>query len=236
MSSINEVRVLHNGYSFKTEANGKVVYKANCSCTLIKAKDGLNILVDTLTPWDSGKLLNGMYCPLIFIPSFHNRFPAISSAGLSKEEITTVICTHGHSDHTGNNNLFPNLKTLIVGQTVSFRDEYELETDFVKGFQITDDIRVIATPGHTAECSTVVVKNTNLGSCVCLAGDLFEKEEDIGNPSLWIEAGSVNENQQRNNRLLIAEMADYIVPGHGPVFKVTDEMVKILKEQVDYLC
>lgn len=143
-----------------------------------------------------------------------------------------MICTHGHSDHTGNNNLFPNLKTLIVGQTVSFRDEYELETDFVKGFQITDDIRVIATPGHTAECSTVVVKDTNVGNYVCLTGDLFEKEEDIKDPSLWIEAGSADENQQRNNRLLIAEMADYIVPGHGSGFNVTDEMVKILKEQV----
>ncbi|KAL5279156.1 hypothetical protein ACFFRR_003660 [Megaselia abdita] len=212
----NEIVVLFEGYSFKSEENNKIVYKANCSCTLIKTRNGINILVDTLTPWDSKKLLT-----------------ALSQQGLSEDDINVVICTHGHSDHTGNNNLFPNLKTLIVGQTVSLQDEYDLEADFVKGFKISEDIQVIATPGHTLECSTVIVRNSNLGSCVCITGDLFEKEEDIKDPSLWIEAGSANEGDQRKNRLSIAELADYIIPGHGGGFKVNDEIVKMLKEQMN---
>lgn len=128
--------------------------------------------------------------------------------------------------------MFPNLETLIVGQTVSYKDNYELEVDFYKGFSISEDINVLGTPGHTLECSTVIVKNSNLGNCVCITGDLFEKEEDIINESIWIEAGSSNENEQRRNRYKIASIADYIIPGHGKGFKVTNEIVKTLEKQI----
>ena len=53
-----------------------------------------------------------------------------------------------------------------------------------------------------------------------VAGDLFEKEEDIENPDLWKEAGSENEEVQEKNRNKVLEMADFIVPGHGKMFKV----------------
>ena len=33
-------------------------------------------------------------------------------------------------------------------------------------------------------------------------------------------AGSENEEKQRENRAKVLELADYIVPGHGPIFKV----------------
>ena len=42
---------------------------------------------------------------------------------LSCDDINFVVCTHGHSDHIGNNNLFLNAKH-IVGYGVSFQDIY----------------------------------------------------------------------------------------------------------------
>ena len=41
------------------------------------------------------------------------------------EDVDFVVSTHGHSDHLGNNNLFLAAKH-IVGQSVSFKDVYEV--------------------------------------------------------------------------------------------------------------
>lgn len=52
-------------------------------------------------------------------------------------------------------------------------------------------------------------------------GDLFERVEDLQDESLWLElAGSEDEELQRTNRDKILLLADFIVPGHGPMFKV----------------
>lgn len=48
---------------------------------------------------------------------------ALSKKNLDTTDITHVVCTHGHSDHVGNLNLFT--KALhIVGQSISQGDEY----------------------------------------------------------------------------------------------------------------
>lgn len=61
-------------------------------------------------------------------------------------------------------------------------------------------------------------------------GDLFEREEDIADPSLWkYIAGSENPESQEKNRNKVLVMADYIIPGHGPMFKVTEHMKEAAK-------
>lgn len=41
------------------------------------------------------------------------------------DQIDYVISSHGHSDHTGNNNLFiENVKQHIVGFCINFKDQY----------------------------------------------------------------------------------------------------------------
>lgn len=57
---------------------------------------------------------------------------------------------------------------------------------------------------------------------------MFEREEDIENSSLWkYVAGSENPETQEKHRNHILQIADYIVPGHGPVFRVTEHMKKM---------
>lgn len=173
---------------------------------------------------------------------------------MKPEEINFVVSTHGHSDHIGNNNLFLNA-IHIVGTTVSDKHVYfihdfskglfsilfqglsTIKNPFLESYKISDDIEVIATPGHTLTCVSVIVRNTNLldnsgnsGSICVLSGDLFEKEDDVMYSYLWIEAGSENPAAQRKNRLKVAKLADWIVPGHGPIFKVTEEIVKKLEK------
>ena len=59
---------------------------------------------------------------------------------------------------------------------------------------------------------------------VVIAGDLFEKEADIHDPEIWRSAGSDDLNLQLKNRAKAIAQADFVVPGHGPMFKVTEEL------------
>ena len=83
-------------------------------------------------------------------------------------------------------------------------------------------MQVIPTPGHTLDSVTLRVKTPDLG-WVYVVGDLFEKEEDLLDPEIWRSAGSDNPDLQVEHREKVLRHADYIVPGHGPMFKVTQE-------------
>ncbi|GFG38317.1 hypothetical protein Cfor_12196 [Coptotermes formosanus] len=196
-----KVHVLYDGYS-KMADEGMV---ANCTCTLIKGPK--HIVVDTMTPWDKEKIITGL-----------------GHHGVECSDVHYVVCTHGHSDHTGNNNLFLNAKH-IVGFSISCKDLYFIHP-FETGepFIIDEDVKVVPTPGHTLTDVSVLV-NTKDKGLVAVTGDLFEREEDITNPSLWqLVAGSDDPEKQQQNRNKIMQIADWIVPGHGPIFRVTEEM------------
>ena len=102
-----KVTVLFDGFSRLNETKTKMF--ANCTCSLIQSQN-LNIIVDTMTPWDKD----------ILVQALKDRF------NLTPDDIHYVICTHGHSDHVGNNNLFTKA-TLVFGQSVSNGTEYDLE-------------------------------------------------------------------------------------------------------------
>lgn len=51
---MSDVIVLYEGYSTMT---GKDQMVANCSCILITGKQ--NVIVDTMTAWDSEKIITG---------------------------------------------------------------------------------------------------------------------------------------------------------------------------------
>ncbi|XP_072945278.1 metallo-beta-lactamase domain-containing protein 1 [Epargyreus clarus] len=207
MNTMSETIVLYDGYS---EMNSDDEMSANCSCTLITGPH--NVIVDTMTAWDSELIINGL--------KKHN---------ISPNDIHYVVSTHGHSDHVGNNNLFMKAKH-IVGYSISHKDKYFIYP-FDKGeeYVINDGVKVIPTPGHTMAHVSVLV--TTKEGTVAIAGDLFEKFEDIENPDMWKDAGSEDPIQQRKNRSKVACLADWIVPGHGPKFQVTDQIRDALKKQ-----
>ncbi|XP_068966813.1 metallo-beta-lactamase domain-containing protein 1 [Bombus flavifrons] len=206
-----EVIVLFHGYSTKL---GNEIMKANSSCTLIKASK--NIIVDTMTAWDREKIIQALFK--------HNITP---------EKIDYVVCTHSHADHTGNNNLFVNAEHIIG--TCVHRGELFFNKNFKDGYKICPEVKVIATPGHTPDDVTVLVETTVSGRSTCFAitGDLFEKEEDISDPSIWKELGTIElQKTQSLMRSHVIDLANLIIPGHGPMFAVTDDMRKIIRSQI----
>lgn len=67
-----------------------------------------------MTPWDADRIVK-----------------SLKLNGLTPDDINYVVSTHGHSDHTGNNNLFLKAKH-IVGFSISVKDQYFLHP-FDKG-------------------------------------------------------------------------------------------------------
>lgn len=193
-----EVTVLRDGYSYSDTGN----YKANGTITLIKGP--VNIVVDTGSPCQSDKdiILTGL-----------------TTHHLTVSDIDYVIATHGHVDHVGNLNIFPSNCTFIVGHDI-YKDCYYTDNDLGKGgcYQLNDEVYVMSTAGHTCCDVSVVVKNTSEG-VVVIAGDLFECEDDLRNSDLW-QANSFNVSLQESNRAKVLQLADVIVPGHGPKFNV----------------
>ena len=188
-----EVKVIKPGY---TTWLSDTEVKADGTITLITGPK--NIIVDTGLPQDRDTILT-----------------ALQKENLKPEDISFVICTHGHSDHIGNINLFPNA-TVIVSHDVCKGDVYTIH-NFASGkpYIIDEDIEVVPTPGHTGQDVSVIVRTRD--GIVAVVGDLFECEADLKDELIWRKFSSSPEIQE-TNRLKILETADYIVPGHGSMF------------------
>lgn len=119
----------------------------------------------------------------------------LAKHGLRMEDITTVVNTHLHIAHAGNNSLFKHAKFYIAGdefryvdkqlsedpeQTAYVPEAFDKMTDVTRTngeFQLTDDIRVIPTPGHTAGHQSVIVKHG--GGSLVFCGDIAPTKENL---------------------------------------------------------
>uniref|UniRef100_A0A8C4RNL6 Metallo-beta-lactamase domain-containing protein 1 n=1 Tax=Erpetoichthys calabaricus TaxID=27687 RepID=A0A8C4RNL6_ERPCA len=193
------VSVIKEGYSF-TDHEGNS--RADGTITLISGP--VVILVDTGGPWDRLHILN-----------------ALASRGMQPEDVSYVICTHGHSDHVGNLNLFQSA-TIAVSFDISQGDTY-LSHELAEGkpFIIDQHVEILPTPGHTGSDTSVLVRGTELGT-VAVVGDLFENYNDEDG---W-RAVSENSSVQQCSRQRVMEIANVIIPGHGGAFQVYHNNIK----------
>ncbi|XP_073510528.1 metallo-beta-lactamase domain-containing protein 1 [Phyllobates terribilis] len=193
--SPHSVHILLEGYCRDVGADR---FQADGSVTLVRGP--LTVLVDTAGPWSRDFILD-----------------ALRGRGVSPEDVTHVICTHGHSDHVGNLNLFPNAEILVSYDL--WRDGSYVSHNFRSGEPYClpggEGLKVVPTPGHTGSDITLLVPGTTLGT-VAVAGDVFERE---GDEDTWRELSENPEVQEKSRRQLLG-LADVIVPGHGPPFKV----------------
>lgn len=152
-----------------------------------------NILVDTGSPGEDRKIITGL-----------------KKEKLKPADIDIVILTHPHADHIANNFLFP--KALFIDSLGEFRgDKFSLVS---AERQITKNVRITKTPGHALEDISIIVNNTESG-IIAVVGDLYWHGGD--NKLFQVESPK-NLAVSRKKILLIA---DYLIPGHGEMFKNT---------------
>ena len=191
-----KVKILIKGYA--KVKNGEEM----ASSTVVFIQDnGLNIIVD---PGMNRELLLG----------------ALLKEGLKIGDIHFVIVTHTYLDHSLLAGIFENARILDDSSVYSFDGrigEHE-------GKVPNTDIEIIKTPGHDQFHCSVLVKTEELGR-VAIAGDVFwwrdEEEQKTDRQSLLEhkDAYVKDERALRESREKILNMADYIVPGHGEMFK-----------------
>ena len=133
---------------------------------------------------------------------------ALKKEGLKIDDINFVFITHSHIDHYRNIGMFPNAKVLeYFGIWEEDKDGEDWEEDF------TENIKIIKTPGHNYDNLTLLIK-TNKG-VVAVCGDVFWKENYPKD-----DPYASDKKRLKESRKLLLEKADYIIPGHGDIFKV----------------
>lgn len=147
---------------------------------------------------------------------------ALNEAGLAPEDITDVVVSHMHFDHVGNLPLFKNARILMSETewknalispdeyhciaTASYIRESGRLTFIEEGDSLTENVRVIALPGHTK----------GLIGLVC-GGDTVLCSDAIKNRwELWegLEPMTVDLEESLRTMDRIRSIARYIYPGH----------------------
>jgi len=185
--------------------------------------NGHHILIDTgldefMTPPEFHRE-TGLHEPMTMID-------ALNAEGLTPDDIDTVINTHLHDDHCGNNRLFTKAtfyiqeKELACCRTPHPLD-YRYEPDFIEGIRITPvngdlelspGLELIFTPGHTPGCQTVRIK-TSKGYVVipgfCCNKENFPASGPAVCPGVHCDAFQAFDTAQR-----VKAMGGHILPLH----------------------
>ena len=192
-----EIKILIEGY-VKEENDSEF---ASSTTTLIQEK-GMNIIVDP-----------GMNRTLLL--------EALKKENLSTADINYVVITHYHLDHSLLAGIFENAKILDDSDIYSFDGKIGEHEGKIPG----TDIEIIETPGHDQFHCSVLVETEEFGKVV-IAADVFwwsdeeEQKTDIESLMKHEDPYVKNREELTKSRKKVLEIADYIIPGHGKMFKV----------------
>jgi len=144
---------------------------------------------------------------------------ALGDFDLKPEDIDIVFITHWHLDHFGNIDAFNRseilaFKGVVERHNLSFRGVRGVKN----GEKIADGVTVMYTPGHTADHASLILETKDVK--IAAAGDA------IVSPGYYIMDRVWNYNPDFYSKEValdsmrkIKEAADYIIPGHGNIFK-----------------
>ncbi len=135
----------------------------------------------------------------------------LADLGVAPDDVTDVVFSHHHPDHTVNAALFQ--RARIHDFQATYVDDQWIDREFADGAeQLAPSVRLVRTPGHTPQdISTVVDTADGLVVCTHL---WWSAEGPVEDP--YAEDAEVLRASRR--RLLELEPA-LVVPGHGPPFE-----------------
>lgn len=192
----NKVIILIKGYAKKIE-NG---WLASSTTTLVKSS-GKNLIVD---PGCNREQL----------------LKELMDENLKPDDIDFVLITHSHTDHLMLMGIFQNAKVLDDEEI--YTNDHQIEHS---GSIPGTDLTIIQTIGHAPDHCTLIVPTAE--GTYAIAGDLFwwmdseEQKTDFDSLLTHPDPYVKNLDDLTTSRKKVLKLADYIVPGHGKVFKST---------------
>jgi glyoxylase-like metal-dependent hydrolase (beta-lactamase superfamily II) len=181
-----DVHVLHQGYVGLDGDDERV----SGTVTLI-ADSGVVIVVDP-----------GM------VPSRAALLAALRTHGFEPDSVTDVVFSHHHPDHTVNAALFPAAR--IHDHWAVYQGDRWVDRD-ADGDQLSPSVRLLRTPGHTAEdISTVAATAGEVYACTHAWWNAAGPEAD----PLATDPAALTASRE-----LLLSFATMIIPGHGAPFR-----------------
>ena len=132
----------------------------------------------------------------------------LGAHGVGVDDVTDVVFSHHHPDHTLNAALFP---------AARFHDHWAVYQDDVwddrpaEGFHVAASTWLLETPGHTPQDVTTVVE-TDGGLVVCT--HLWWSAEGPADDPFAPDRDLLRASRER----VLALAPALVVPGHGPAF------------------
>jgi glyoxylase-like metal-dependent hydrolase (beta-lactamase superfamily II) len=132
----------------------------------------------------------------------------LARLGVDPASVSDVVFSHHHPDHTLNAALFEHAR--FHDFWAIYRDDTWTDRP-ADGFELSPSVRLMATPGHTAQdITTLVTTGDGLAACTHL---WWAREGPAGDPLAEDPAALA-----RSRRALLALAPALIVPGHGAAF------------------
>lgn len=147
---------------------------------------------------------------------------ALEREGLTTKDVDIVCITHSHLDHYRNVGMFKDAKVLEFFGIWSGNTMEEWQEQF------TENIQIIRTPGHDDTEITFFVKTED--GVIAICGDVFWKESYPKDVEDDIFASDFK--KLKESRRIVLKMADWIIPGHGNIYKVEDHHKKEENESI----
>lgn len=145
-------------------------------------------------------------------PSQESISDPLLALGIGVADVTDVVISHHHPDHTVNVGMFPHAR--VQGHWATYH--YDVwDSHPAEGFHVSPAVTLWETPGHTPQDISTLVE-TSVG-LVVFTHLWFRASGPLEDPYATDPAG-VHANRER-----VLAVADLIVPGHGPAFEPDSE-------------
>ena len=142
------------------------------------------------------------------VPDRASILDPLRALGVEPGDVTDVVLSHHHPDHTVNIALFGEVPVHDV-QAVYTRDVWESRP--ADGLLLTPSVQLLATPGHTPQDLTTLVGTA--GGVVALTHLWWSADGPAEDPY------APDRDLLRAQRERVLALAALVVPGHGPAFE-----------------
>jgi glyoxylase-like metal-dependent hydrolase (beta-lactamase superfamily II) len=191
-----EIKIIIEGYAKKLE-NGWVAQSTTCLVTS-----------------DDNKIITDPGCNRALL------LEAMKKENLSTADIDFVVLSHQHPDHILLAGIFENAKFITFDAGMIYDGDSLTEYN---SHELGEDIEIVQTPGHVLEHISLVV--TTKEGKIGIAGDVIwwlqdeEQKFDLHQYD-HSQAKGMDMEALVGSRKKLISMSDFIIPGHGKMFKV----------------